>query len=259
MRVKNILKEKLSTGNAVLGTWQVLPSPAVSNIIAASGFDFTIIDMEHGPVSFETAENMIRAIESENSTPLIRVPKNDESDILRALEIGANGIIVPQVNTEAEALRVVKAVKYHPAGQRGFSPFTRSAGYIAKDSASLSRRENGETFVGIIVEDMKGINNLKEIVDVPGLDLIYLGKYDLSQSLDVPGDVENEKVKKVIKESISIIKNKNITVGSIAGSESDLQKYKELGIGFIAFSADCALLSNACSVVYEKFKNIFYV
>ena len=257
MRAKNLLKEKIKNNYPVLGTWQVLPSASVSNVIGAAGFDFSIIDMEHGTISFETAENMVRALESEQSTPLIRVPKNDASLILRALELGSNGIIVPQISSAKEAKKVVEAVKYHPAGKRGFSPFTRSAGYIAKDASLIAKKENVETFVGIIVEDLDGLNNLEEIVKVKGLDLIYLGKYDISQALGVPGDVNHLKVQGAIKRSTKIIKDNGLAVGSIANTEEDLRAFHELGINFIAYTADCSLLHNACTTVYENFKKTY--
>ena len=255
MEIDNILKKKLQSDKSVLGTWQVIASPTVSEIMVSAGFDFVIIDMEHGPITFETAENMIRAVETAGGTALLRVPDNNPSDILRALETGAHGIVVPQVETVEQAKDVVQASKYYPEGLRGFSPFTRSADYGKCDTSQLGEKKNKQSFVGILVEGIEGITNLPEIAKVEGIDLIYLGRYDLSQSLGVPGDVKHEKVISKMKECIEIIKQHGIAVGSIAGSEEDFKFYAEAGVNFVAYKADCALMSDSCADVLTKFRN----
>jgi 4-hydroxy-2-oxoheptanedioate aldolase len=257
MTNKNILKSRLQINEPVLGTWQVIPSSTVADIIIKAGFDFTIIDMEHGPITYETAEDMVRAIESSGGAPLIRVSKNESSDILKALEIGAHGILVPQIETAQEANEVVDAVKYFPDGNRGFSPFTRSAKYGLSNSLTIGEEKNKETFIGILVEGLEGIKNLEEIVKIKNIDLIYIGKYDLSQSLGIPGDVKNEKVIAKMKECTNIIQENGIAIGTIAGSIDDIKLYKRMGINFIAYKADCALLADACFEIQKKFENIF--
>ncbi len=254
MRKKNLLKQKLGKGETALGTWLVTPSSSVANIIAASNFDFIIIDMEHGPISFETAEDIVRATESESSTPLLRVPNNNPDLILRGLEIGSHGIIVPQVECEQDAIEAVKSVKYYPIGNRGFSPFTRSAGYISKGADLIAERENNETFVGIIVEGKTGLDNLDSIINVPNIDMIYIGIYDLSQSLGMPGEVDNPRIKDFLKLCAGKIIKKGLSVGTLAKSIQDIEEFRKLGISFIAYKADCAILSDACLSVASMIK-----
>jgi len=251
VRKKNNLKRKLKDGQTVLGTWLVSPSSAVANIIAASNFDFLIIDMEHGPASYETAEDLVRAVETEDSTPLIRVPGNYEEMILRGLEVGAHGIIIPQVDSEQGAMKAVQSVKYHPDGQRGLSPFTRSAGYTAKNAENLASEQNAESFVGIIVEGKSGMENLKSIIELQYIDMIYIGIYDLSQSIGFPGEINHPKVQNYLKQCTDQIRSKGIAVGTLANSVEDLRRYKDMGINFIAYKADCAILSEACLQVAE--------
>ncbi|SVD92191.1 uncharacterized protein METZ01_LOCUS445045, partial [marine metagenome] len=108
----NILKEKLKKGQVVFGTWMVIPSPTLVEVFGLAGMDFVVIDHEHGPFTYETSENMIRAAENSGCTPLIRVPTNSASDILRSLEIGAHGIVVPQIENYNQADFAIKSMKY---------------------------------------------------------------------------------------------------------------------------------------------------
>jgi len=124
MSNKIMLKERLRAGEIVFGSWCVIPSGSVMNIIASAGFDFVIIDLEHGPVSFETAEEMCRAAQSEQVSPIIRLGQINEEHILKSLDIGVEGLLVAHVETPEDARKVVSFSKYYPIGKRGF-PLTR--------------------------------------------------------------------------------------------------------------------------------------
>ena len=124
-----MIKQQMKAGKFVLGTWCVLPSASVINVIAKAGLDFVIIDMEHGPMDYKIAQEMIMAAESEGCEAIIRVPRNDESDILRALDIGASGIIVPHIENIADRKNAVSHSKFSPVGNRGFNPYVRAGQY----------------------------------------------------------------------------------------------------------------------------------
>lgn len=251
MRTANRLKEKLRHGLPVVGTWFVSASSNVAHIIAHAGFDFIIVDMEHGPCGYQTAEEIVRAVELEHQTPLIRVPGNRPEDILRCLETGAHGVIVPQISSAEAARAVVQAVKYHPQGERGFSPYTASAGYAPQAPETLAAQQNERTFVGLIVEGAEGFENLGAIAEQPGVDLIYIGLYDLSQSLGVPGESRHPKVLGYLSTAAETLQSCGVSVGTIAQSSADIQKFTEMGIKFLAFQADCAILSNACRSIVK--------
>jgi len=253
MRTDNKLKRVLGEGKSVLGTWSVLPSTSVANVIASAGFDFIIIDMEHGPSSFETAEDMVRAVESEGCTPLVRVPANQDWLILRALEIGTHGVVVPQITDAAEARKAIHAIKYYPEGLRGFSPFTRSAGYAPKNTREIAGTQNARTLSVLLVEGVSGIANLDGILEVSGIDVIYLGTYDLSQSAGYPGQPDHPEVLNYIRQCTVKIMDKGISVGILAQTEKDMANWLGLGIRFIAYQADCALLAGACEHVRSSF------
>lgn len=247
MRHANRLKRVLAERRPALGTWCVLPSASTVNVIGAAGFDFVIVDMEHGPESFETAEAMVRAAETEGCTPLVRVPTNLDWLVLRALETGAHGVVVPQVATADDARQAIASIKYHPEGRRGFSPYTRSAGYGLGDPATLARRENAETLSVLLVEGLEGIANLDAIAEVPGIDVIYMGTYDLSQSAGHPGQPDHPEVRAYVEACVRKIDAKGIAPGILARSEQDLAGWLGMGIRFIAYQADCALLGHAAA------------
>ena len=249
MRVKKTMtqkmfKNKLVTQSQVFGCWQVIPSPQVSEILALSGFDYLIIDLEHGPISFETAENMVRAADLHNCAPLLRVPSKDEAIILRALEIGVKGIVVPQITTKEDAEYVVRSCYYHPRGTRGVSPFTRSAGYLPKCPKKTFKEKNDEIVVVLLVEGLEGISHLDDIISVPNIDAIYFGTYDLSQAAGYPGEVSHPEVIQYTKNAIQKVKEQNISVGMLAQSTDDIKLCMEMGINLIAYTADVALLKS---------------
>lgn len=256
MRKNNLLKKRLSEGQPVIGTWSVLPSPGVAEVIAGAGFDFIIIDMEHGPSSFETAEDIIRACEISDCTPLLRVTKNDESLILRGLEVGSHGIVVPSIGNNLEAKRAIESIKYFPEGHRGLSPFTRSARYTIENSENMAAEENLLTLSVLLVEGVSGIEALDDILAVEGIDVIYLGTYDLSQSVGVPGQTHHVEVIKHLEECTRKVRDKGIAVGCLAQSHEDIARWLELGIQFIPYQADCALLNSACCIIRDKFTEL---
>ena len=255
MRRQNNLKKMLKEGRSCIGAWSVIPSASVANVMGAAGLDFVIIDMEHGPISFETAEDMVRALEGEGSTPLVRVPSNDTAAILRALEIGSHGIVVPQIETAEQAMEVIQAAKYAPIGNRGASVFTRSSGYYAVGQEGRTTKENEETMVVLLVEGVKGIKNLDKIADVGNIDVIYIGTYDLSQALGVPDQVDSPQVIKEVENCTKQIRAKGIAAGVLAQNEKDIEQWLNIGVQFIPYMVDCAIFHQGCADIVSKFKD----
>jgi len=201
---KNYIKNKLKRGGRVFGTWSMLGSPTATNVISQSDMDFVIIDMEHGSMSFETAEQQLYFGESPTCTPIIRLGQKDEPTILRALETGIRGLMTSHVATAEDAKKVVQAALYPPEGNRGLSPFTRNHGYNEENLPTKLKKANEEMFIGVLVEGEEGLKNLESIAAVSGLDMIYLGVYDISMMLGVPGDLNHPKVVKYVKDSFKI-------------------------------------------------------
>lgn len=247
-----MLKKSLKNGEFVLGTWCDLPSPAVVNVLAKAKLDFVIIDMEHGPMDYEIAQGMVMAAECEGAEALVRVPRLDESDILRALDIGASGIIVPHIESVEDRRKVVAYSKFPPLGKRGFNPYVRSGGYCKANREYFSS-QNERTILGLILEGVGALKNLEAIIDDPQIDLVYIGTYDLSAALGVAGDTGCPKVlKELEKATAKIIKAKK-SAGCMIHNFSDLEKFKELGIQFITYKVDSAIIYDAVAGIKREF------
>ena len=227
---KNNLKEALKEGKNVFGPFMKFTDPAVVEIMGFAGFDFVIIDAEHGPISMQNAQNMIRAAEIVNITPVIRVGNNDEALILRALDIGAQGIEIPQINSSSDAVRAVKSVKYSPQGERGVCRYVRAANYSSLDKFKYFKSANEETMIIAHIEGVEGINNLDEILSVPGMDVIFIGPYDLSQSLGIPGEVNHPLVIEKMKEVVLKCKENKVAVGTFADDVETAKSWVSLGV-----------------------------
>lgn len=176
--MKNLLKEKLGKGQAVHGTFVALGHPDVSELLSRAGFDWLLIDGEHGPLGFESMERMLQAMNGSNCTPIIRPQWNDPVIIKRVLDIGAHGVVIPWVNNKKEAVNAVKACRYPPEGIRGWGP--RRA---ARGDPDYRATANEEILVAVQVETREALNNLDEIMAVDGVDACYIGPWDLSNNL----------------------------------------------------------------------------
>ena len=236
----NLLKNMLNKGATVIGTWSSLSSSNVINVIGSTDLDFVIIDMEHGSMTFETAENMVRAAEASKIAPIIRVWDDQNQTILRALETGVRSIMVPHISTKEDAERIVKSCKYFPAGTRGLSPYTRIHDFTHVDIADSLQTENDHTMVGILVEGQKGLNNLSEIVKVKGLDFIYLGLFDICQSVGLPGQTSHPKVLEEISRCSDLIRSNGIVAGCMSTDVTSINMLKKKNYQFIAYLNDAA-------------------
>jgi len=247
-----MLKESLKKGCFVLGTWCDLPSPAVVNVLAKAKLDFVIIDMEHGPMDYRVAQEMVMAAECEETEALVRVPRLDESDILHALDIGATGVIVPHIESVEDRKKAVAYSKFYPIGKRGFNPYVRSGGYC-KANREYFRNQNEKTILGLMLEGAGALKEIDAIIDDPCVDLIYIGTYDLSLALGLAGDAGHPKVlKELEKATAKIIKAKK-SAGCMIHNFSDLEKFKNSGIQFITYKVDSAIIYDAVSGIKREF------
>jgi 4-hydroxy-2-oxoheptanedioate aldolase len=242
VRKVNKIKQTLKSGGRVFGTWSMLSSPTVLNVIGTTGLDFVIVDLEHGPTTFETAENQLYAAEAGGIEPIIRLAEDHAPHVLHALEIGAQSILISQVATAEQAERIVKSCKYFPEGNRGLSPFTRNHGYSDKNLPAKLQHANDQMLVGVLVEGEEGIRNIPEIAKTPGLDMIYLGVYDLSQSCGVPGDLMNPKVLRIMRDYVKLIEDCGLAAGSVARDREYMEILLDAGFRFISYRVDSAIL-----------------
>ncbi|WP_298534437.1 aldolase/citrate lyase family protein [uncultured Algibacter sp.] len=252
---QNKLKDNLIKGQTLYGPFCKLQDPAIVEIAALSGFDFVIIDMEHGPYSIESTQNMIRAAEARGITPVVRVTENSETLILRVLDIGAKCIQIPQVCTKDDANKVVKAIKFFPKGERGMCRYVRAAEYTNIEPENHFGKANDNVISIIHIEGMEGIENLTEIVQVDGIDVIFLGPYDLSQSCGVPGQVNDPKVVNAMKEAVKTAKKHGKAVGTFTESPEKAKMWRDIGVQYISYAVDVGLVMNTFKSITSELKN----
>lgn len=245
------MMERLSRGEYVIGPFLKLSDPSIVEISALAGFDFVIIDLEHGPISFETAQNLIRAAELRGITPVVRIAKNEPELILRALDIGAAGVQVPQISTSKDAEQAVKAGKFHPEGERGVCRFVRAAEYSAMEKNKYFAGANKKTFSVLHIEGIEGIENLPEILEVEGIDIIFLGPYDLSQSCGVPGEIDHPDVTEKMRYAVELAGSCGTVVGTFVENAESALRWHDIGVGYISYSVDVGIYYEACKIAVD--------
>jgi 4-hydroxy-2-oxoheptanedioate aldolase len=218
-----------------------------------AGFDFAILDMEHGPAGFAEMQNLIRGAEAGGLAPVVRTYDSSETAISKALDLGAAGVQVPQIQSADEARAVVKAAKYFPKGERGVCRFVRAARYSSMPRSDYFKEAN-EALLILQVEGQRGLDNLDGILGVRGLDILFIGPYDLSQSLGVPGDVANPKVVEAIRGISGRAKKAGVVTGVFADTYEAALRWKNAGIQYLSYSTDVGIYTEACKKILENIK-----
>jgi 4-hydroxy-2-oxoheptanedioate aldolase len=197
------MKEKLLKGEPAFGVSVMIPSPQIVEMIAAAGFDWVLLDCEHGTLTLESVELMTMAAEAGGITPIARPMTKSPEHILQVLDRGVMGVQVPHVNTAEDAREVIAAVKYHPAGRRGLAAGTRAANYDAHGTlADYVRQANEATLIAIQIEEQAAIDHIDELLAINEIDVFFIGPSDLSQSMGHPGNPKAPAVAQAIDASL---------------------------------------------------------
>ena len=246
-------RERLARGATVLGPFVNLASPALVEIAALAGFDFLVLDMEHAPLEPASIENLCRTADSVGIAPIVRVAARDPVHILRALDLGPAGVQVPHVSTQQQAADVVEAARYAPLGSRGLSPYTRAGRYFSAGGA-VTERLNRETLVAIQVEGLEGIEKLDEIVRVDGIDIVFLGPYDLSQAIGIPAQVWDPRVQDRMSDAVAVIDDAGLVAGTYADFPAGARHWLGTGVRYMCLSVDAGIYLHGCrEMVRETF------
>lgn len=218
---KNPMKDKLRAGEPAFGVSVMIPSPQIVEMIAAAGFDWVLLDCEHGTLTLESVELMAMAAEASGITALARPVSRSAEHILQVLDRGVMGVQVPHVNTAADAREVIAAVKYHPLGRRSLAAGTRAANYDAHGTlADYVKAANDATLIAIQLEDREAIDNIDELLKVDGIDVFFIGPSDLSQSMGFPGNPKEPVVAQAIDGSFRKMVAAGRTPGTPATGEN---------------------------------------
>ncbi len=250
----NTLKAKLAGGEVVYGPFMNCSYGAFIEVVGLAGFDFAIIDSEHGPLSMETAEDLCRAGQGAGLAPIVRVRANEPSLIQRALDIGSAGVQVPQIETRADAEAVVRSAKYAPLGARGLSYYTRAGNYVLGGTEGVTDALNREQIVIVHVEGVRGLENLDEILEVEGIDVVFLGPYDLSQSFGIPGQVNDPRVIRGMEEATAKIRAAHKWAGTFAADAPTAARWVDAGVQYISLGVDVGIFGAACQALLAQVK-----
>lgn len=252
---KSPLKSKLRNNELSIGSWLTIPHQGVVEILGTSGFEWLTIDIEHSAINIETVQNLIGHIQGNHMEALVRVSKNDEVIIKRVMDAGANGIIVPMVKNAEEARKAVSYVKYPPIGKRGVG--LSRAQHYGVSFESYKQWVQEESIVIVQVEHIDAVNNLREILDVEGVDGIIVGPYDLSASMSKPGMFNDDDVKEVLKriDKITLEKNKPLGFHVIDSDHAKMIEKVDKGYSFLAFSLDFFFLGDKARDEMESLKS----
>lgn len=245
---KNKIKDK-----PVIGIFSKTSDPAFIECCGHAGFDFIILDMEHGPNSLYNMQHLIRSAQIAEILPIVRVKPGCFSLIGEVLDIGAGGVQVPHIKCANDVMNIVRLAKFYPEGERGLCRYVRAADYSHMDKDDYLNKAN-ECLIIIQIEGNEAIDNLKEIINVGGYDILFVGPYDLSQSLGIPGQVNHKLVEEKIKEIVRECKSKNILIGNFTDTEEDLLKWADIGVRYLSYSVDTGIFYSACKDILNKLK-----
>lgn len=244
-------KTRLASGEKLLGTMVTLPTPATAEILAHVGFDWLFIDGEHGPLETSDVLAILQAV-SDKVVCIVRVPEAGEVPIKKVLDLGAAGVIVPQVNTAEQAAEVVRHAKYAPIGTRGVG-LARAHGYGMKFNQYIESA-NDQTVVIVQAEHALAIENIDSIVKVPGVDAVLLGPYDLSASLGKMGQIDDPVVTSAIDRVTTACRDAGMPLGYFGVSAAAVQPYIERGCSLIVAGVDTLFLGQAAAAMLAKLK-----
>jgi len=235
-----------------IGSWIITYNPAGTHLMSSLGFEWLCIDLEHTTITFDQMEILISIIESNDAVPFVRVGSNDKLYIKKALDAGAQGIIIPMVNTTNEARKAIEATYYYPRGKRGVG-WARAQNY-GYNFANYLRNKSNKIQLILQIESIEGIQNLEEILNLKHISGTILGPYDLSSSLGVIGQMENPLVKNAIKkyEKISLKKKVPMGIHLTIPNIKKIKSFQNKRYSLIASGNDMIFLGNSCKEFLKR-------
>ncbi len=239
----NNVRAKLRLGETSLGTWVTIPHPLVAGMLARTEFDWLTVELEHTPITMETAALSFALVAARGKVPLARVPINSVENIKRVLDTGAYGVIVPMVNTRGEAEAVVAAARYAPDGSRSIGGLFHAHNF-ATDPATYYEDANDQILVVVMIETAQAVANVDEILSVPGIDACFIGPNDLHKSLGLPPVFESDHPAFVqsVELVLAAAKRHRVAAGIHVGDPEAARRRIGQGFQMIAVGSDAGFL-----------------
>ena len=244
------LKNKITSNEQMRGAMIFeFFSPGIPIILKNAGCEFIIFDMEHGGLSLEQFKTLAIISNANKITPIIRIPEVSYNYVARALDLGASGIMVPMINTPEDVLKIVNASKYPPQGKRGAGFGFAHDNYINQSPLSYIEKANNSNINIIQIETKIALENVREIASIGGVDCLWVGHFDLTNFLGIPGDFTSKIYLNAIKEIVFAANLYNKSVGIMVNSKKELETYSKLGFNMIAVGTEMNILSRSISQI----------
>ena len=241
------MKDKMRRGEPSIGTWLSMAHPSIAEILAMAGYDFVVIETEHTAIDVSEVFDLIIAIERHGAIPLVRLAWVDPIQAKAVLDSGAAGILVPMINSKADAELAVQMTKYPPLGVRGVG-LARAQGY-GEHFAEYVQHANDDTLLLVMIESKQGVENIEEILSVPGIDGVFIGPYDMSMSYGIPGQITHPDIIAAKKRVLDSTLERNLIAGvhfvQPRSAEEDCAAAVAAGYRFIALGSDILFLGDS--------------
>lgn len=251
---KNKFKQALASGDLSIGLWHGLASSYTAELCATCGFDWLLIDGEHGPVDLRSMLATLQAVAPYPTHPVVRIPEGQTALIKQVLEIGAQTLLIPMVETAAQATELVRAMRYPPHGVRGVgSGLARSSRWNGYED--YLQTANDQVCLLVQVESIAAIDQLAEIAAVDGVDGVFIGPADLAASMGRLGQPAHPEVKAVIEKAITAILAAGKAPGILCADEALARHYVSIGARFVAVGVDTTLLAQSARALASRFKD----
>ncbi|HEY4288521.1 MAG TPA: aldolase/citrate lyase family protein [Puia sp.] len=247
------LKKRLKQGETLNGCWLNLGSSITAEIVGMSGFDWVLIDLEHGAGVEKDVLHQLQALEHTSAAPIVRVEGDQRQRIHRMLDLGAEGIMVPRISTAAEAAAVARALHYPPEGNRGIAKMVRASGFGQNFTGYYN--EGKDNILGIVqIETAEVLHHLDEVAALDGIDVLFIGPSDLSMDLGVFGQLDHSLYIDALKATVNAAEKHGKAVGILIATPNDYKKYHDMGFRFIACGADGTFVSEGARNMANKLK-----
>lgn len=252
--IDNVVKRKLKAGQPTVGAWLHLCSPIAAEIMGDAGFDWLLVDMEHGHGDYQTLLAQLQAMQGGGSAPLVRVQGNDPAVIKRVLDLGAWGVMIPWIDGPEACEAAVRACKYPPEGFRGLAGSPRAAGF-GRFGAEYWRRANDEVLVIVQIETPRAVKEIDAVLSVPGVDVAFIGPNDLSAALGHLGDVRHPEVVSAIGAVEAAARRHGVALGTISRTWEDARALYARGYRMVTVASDAALLTQHAGALVRQFRD----
>lgn len=245
------LKKRIAAGETLSGCWLNLGSPVTAEIVGLSGFDWVLLDLEHGAGEPKDLLHQLQALEHTGAAPVVRVESVAKQRIHRVLDVGAEGVMCPQIRTLEDAEAAVKGIHYPPHGYRGVAKMVRATGFGKNFEAY--RQNTHEDLLGIIqIETLEALENVEAIAALDGVDVLFIGPADLTMSLGVFGQLDHPKFTDALQQILSAAERAGKATGILLFDPNQFEKYQDMGIQLIACGSDATFVASGAAELAKK-------